>query len=322
MVDLPIEELPVDPTVAWVFPGQGAQHVGMGADLIDISDDARSVFSQADSALNMPISNLCFEGPEEELSRTINTQPAIVTHSIAALAAALETGWLSRRPSVVAGHSLGEYAALIVAGAIGFNDGLNLVRTRGDLMQKACDIEQGSMTAVLGLDEETIIPISKEHGVSICNVNAPGNITIGGPMASVVAAAEAATRSGATKVVPLTVSGAFHTPMMFTAAEGLAEILQDVEFQTPTTPIISNVTAKPIDNPSNFNDELVKQVTSAVRWADSIEEMQKAGITTLIEFGPGRVLSGLTRRINRELITMNIGAASDLKNDTAEEGRK
>jgi [acyl-carrier-protein] S-malonyltransferase len=312
MPDTPIDQLPVDPTVAWVFPGQGAQHVGMGADLADSSATARAVFTAADIALDLSLSHICFEGPEDELTRTVNTQPAIVTHSIAALSAALETDVIEARPAFVAGHSLGEYAALVAAGAIGFDEGVQLVRERGRLMQEACDAEPGTMAAVLGLEPDVLAPIAAEHGASLCNANAPGNITIGGTTAAVEAASAAATEAGAVKVVPLAVSGAFHTPLMQTAADGLRDALSGVEFKQPRTPIVSNVTATPLEDPTTFGTELVDQVTNPVMWAASVQCMQAAGVTTLIEFGPGRVLGGLARRIDRDLNTINIGTADDL----------
>jgi [acyl-carrier-protein] S-malonyltransferase len=320
MPDVPIGDLPIDPTVAWVFPGQGAQHVGMGADLADASPTARAVFTAADISLDMSLSHLCFEGPENELTRTINTQPAIVTHSIAALSAAIEADVITTRPAFVAGHSLGEYAALVAAGAVGFDDGVHLVRERGRLMQEACDAEPGTMAAILGLDEAVLTSIATAHGASICNANAPSNITIGGTVAAVEAASTAATEAGATRVVPLTVSGAFHTPLMQAAADGLRTALEGVEFQQPRTPIISNVTATPLEDPASFAGELVDQVTSAVRWAASVQRMQEAGVTTLIEFGPGRVLTGLARRIDRDLKTINIAEATDLTADSSEGG--
>ena len=312
MPDTPIQDLPLDPTVAWVFPGQGAQHVGMGADLADQSATARAVFTAADEALGIALSQICFEGPEDELTRTVNTQPAIVTHSVAALATAIETGAITSRPAFVAGHSLGEYAALIAAGAVGFDDGVRLVRERGRLMQEACDAEPGTMAAILGLDPAVLQPICDEHGASICNINAPGNITIGGTLAAVEAASAAASEAGATRVVPLTVSGAFHTPLMAGAAEGLRGALEGVSFADPRIPVISNVTATPMTDPGRFAAELVGQVTMPVLWADSVAAMQAAGVTTLIEFGPGRVLGGLARRIDRSLETRNIGTAEDL----------
>jgi [acyl-carrier-protein] S-malonyltransferase len=317
MPDTPIDDLPVDPAVAWVFPGQGAQQVGMGADLADHSATARAIFEAADIALGFTISRLCFEGPADELTRTINTQPAIVTHSIAALAVAVEAGAITSRPAFVAGHSLGEYAALIAAGAVGFGDGVRLVRERGRLMQDACDAVPSTMAAVLGLDEERLTEIALVHRAAICNVNAPGNITIGGKLDAVQAASDAAIEAGATRVVPLTVSGAFHTPLMQTAADGLRAALADLRFALPRTPVVSNVSAEPIKDPADIPDELVSQVTSPVLWARSVQYMRDAGVTTLIEFGPGRVLTGLARRIDRDLVTRNIGTVDDLTQGAA-----
>jgi [acyl-carrier-protein] S-malonyltransferase len=313
MADTPIGDLPVDPSVAWVFPGQGAQQVGMGQDLADVSATARAVFSAADMALDMSLSRLCFEGPEDELTRTVNTQPAIVTHSIAALSAAIERDVITARPAFVAGHSLGEHAALVAAGAVGFDVGVRLVRERGRLMQEACDAEAGTMAAVLGLEEEQVTAIALSHRAAVCNVNAPGNITIGGTVDAVAAASDAALEAGASRVVPLTVSGAFHTPLMQSAAEGLREALAGVTFVEPRTPVVSNVSAEPLAGPGAIPGELVSQVTSPVLWARSVQHMREAGVTTLIEFGPGRVLSGLARRIDRELQTINIGTAEDLE---------
>ena len=317
MPDTPIGDLPVDPAVAWVFPGQGAQQVGMGADLADHSATARAIFEAADIALGFTISRLCFEGPAAELTRTINTQPAIVTHSIAAFAVAVEAGAITSRPAFVAGHSLGEYAALIAAGAVGFGDGVRLVRERGRLMQDACDAVPSTMAAVLGLDEERLTEIALVHRAAICNVNAPGNITIGGKLDAVQAASDAAIEAGATRVVPLTVSGAFHTPLMQTAADGLRAALADLRFALPRTPVVSNVSAEPIKDPADIPDELVSQVTSPVLWARSVQYMRDAGVTTLIEFGPGRVLTGLARRIDRDLVTRNIGTVDDLTQGAA-----
>src|SRR5690606_26999907 len=202
----------------------------MGKDLADAHPAARAVFEAADAALGVPISRICFEGPEEELTRTVNTQPAIVTHSIAALAAALASGAVKERPALVAGHSLGEYAALIAASAVSFEDGVRLVRERGRLMQEACDREPSTMAAVLGVEPDALREICAQHGAHVCNINALGNITIGGTAAAVHAASEAATAAGASRVVPLTVSGAFHTPLMQSAADGMREILAGVAF--------------------------------------------------------------------------------------------
>ena len=314
MVDLAhLAALPVAPNVAWVFPGQGAQAVGMGQDLAAEHPAAREVFEAADAALGIPISTICFEGPAEELTRTVNTQPAIVTHSIAALAAAVASGLITHRPAFVAGHSLGEYAALIAAGAVSFDDGVRLVQERGRLMQEACDAEPSTMAAILGIEPDALAAVCAKAGAHICNINAPGNITIGGTAASVEAASAAATEDGASRVVPLTVSGAFHTPLMQSAADGMRAVLGGVAFNAPGVPVVSNVTAQPLTDGSAFAQELASQITSPVLWAASVGTMAAAGVTEVIEFGPGKVLTGLIRRIDRAVDCRNIGTAEEAR---------
>ncbi|GMU39870.1 MAG: malonyl CoA-acyl carrier protein transacylase [Chloroflexota bacterium] len=308
-----IASLPLAADTAWVFPGQGAQAVGMGQDLAQEIPAAREVFDAADAALGVAISRICFEGPEAELTRTVNTQPAIVTHSIAALVAALDAGTLTHRPAMVAGHSLGEYAALIVAGAVTFADGVRLVRERGRLMQEACDREPSTMAAVLGVEPDVLRAICDEHGAAICNINAPGNITIGGTTAAVEAASAAATAAGASRVVPLTVSGAFHTPLMQSAAEGMRGVLAGVAFRDPGIPVVSNVTAQPITTAAALPEELASQVTHPVLWVPSVQTMQAGGVSQVVEFGPGRVLTGLVRRIDRAIGIRNVSTAEEAR---------
>jgi [acyl-carrier-protein] S-malonyltransferase len=315
-------ELPTDVAAdtAWVFPGQGAQHVGMGRDLVEAVPVAATVFAVADEALGYPLSKICFEGPEDELTRTEHTQPALVVHAIAALASAIDLGVITTRPAFVAGHSLGEYAALIAAGAVSFADGVRLVRERGRLMQAACDAEAGTMAAVLGLEPDALEAITRAAGASICNINAPGNITIGGPVEAVGVASNAAMDAGATRVVPLSVAGAFHTPMMQSAEDGLRTVLADAAFADPQLPVISNVTAQPIEHATPLINELAEQVTSPVLWLDSVLAMQAAGVTNAIEFGPGRILGGLLRRIDRSLTSSNFGTTEDLDAALGEAG--
>ncbi|MDA1010266.1 MAG: ACP S-malonyltransferase [Chloroflexi bacterium] len=308
-----IAALPVAENVAWVFPGQGAQAVGMGQDLASEHPAARAIFDAADEALGLAISRICFEGPEDELVRTVNTQPAIVTHSIAALAAAIESGLVTHRPAMVAGHSLGEYAGLIAAGAVSFADGVRLVRERGRLMQEACDRQPSTMAAVLGVEPDALRQICATHGAHVCNINAPGNVTIGGTTDAVEAASAAATEAGASRVVPLSVSGAFHTPLMQSAADGMRAALAGVAFAAPAIPVISNVTTQPLTSAEALPDELVTQITSPVLWADSVGTMTAAGITEVIEFGPGKVLTGLVRRINRDVEGRNVGTAEEAR---------
>ncbi|MFN8639016.1 MAG: ACP S-malonyltransferase [Dehalococcoidia bacterium] len=306
-----IPELPPSTGTAWLFPGQGAQHVGMGKDLYERVPAARAVFEAADAALGFSLSTLCFEGPEADLVRTVNTQPALVTHAVAALVAAIEAGSITSAPQLVAGHSLGEYAALIASGATSFEDGVRLVRERGRLMQEACDAVPGTMAAVLGLEPEALAEICREHGAALCNINAPGNITIGGTLAAVEAATKAASEAGAARVVPLSVAGAFHTPLMERAAEGMRTVLASARFTAPRMPVVSNVTAQPLTDASAFARELVDQITSPVRWVDSVQTMVDAGVTSFIEFGPGKVLTGLVKRISKDATVRNVATTED-----------
>jgi [acyl-carrier-protein] S-malonyltransferase len=284
----------------------------MGRDLYERSSAARAVFDAADAALGFPMSRLCFEGPEDDLTRTVNTQPALVTHAIAALLAAIDAGSVTHAPAFTAGHSLGEYSALIAVGAVSFEDGVRLVRERGRLMQEACDAQPSTMAAVLGLEPDALAAIVSEHGAALCNINAPGNITIGGTVAAVEAASAAATAAGASRVVPLTVAGAFHTPLMQSAADGMREVLARTGFAAPRTPVVSNVTGQPIGDAADFAEELTSQITSPVRWVDSIQRMLDGGVSSFIEFGPGKVLTGLVRRIDREASLRNVESAADV----------
>ena len=244
--------------------------------------------------------------------RTVNTQPALVTHAIAALAGAIEAGVITSRPAFVAGHSLGEYAALVAAGSLTFETGVRLVRERGRLMQEACDLEPGTMAAVLGMEPEPLRAICAQHGAAVCNINAPGNITIGGTLSAVEAASKAATEAGASRVLPLSVSGAFHTPLMQSAADGMRAVLTATTFAAPHAAVISNVTAQPLTG-ADFATELTDQITSPVLWVDSVRAMRALGVTKVIEFGPGRVLTGLVKRIERDIEVRNIGTVEELQ---------
>lgn len=292
---------------AWLFPGQGSQHVGMGQALSEKSTAARDVFEKADAVLQRSLSDICFHGPEELLRQTINTQPAILTVSLACLAAAKEQGDLPDTPSFVAGHSLGEYTAAIAAGALSFEDGLRLVQERGRLMQAAGEENPGAMIAVLGLDEAAARELCAASGAQVCNVNAPGQVVVGGDNDAVARATEMARSYGARRVVPLSVSGAFHTDLMRAAAAGMAAALAGTAFRDPQVPIVANGTGMPVCDAAALREELSYQLTHAVLWQQSVEHMLAAGVGVFVEFGPGQVLSGLVKRAAPAAAVRNVG---------------
>lgn len=299
--------------VAWVFPGQGAQEVGMGRDVFDASPAARAVFERADQALGVQLSRLCFEGPDNDLRRTHNTQPAIVMVSIALLEAAREAGHslLQQRPDFVAGHSLGEYSALIASGALSFEDGLRLVRERGRLMQAAGEQNPGTLAAILGLDEAAVREVCDATGAEVCNLNGGGQIVVGGTRPAVADAMALSTERGA-KAIELNVSGAFHSSLMAPAVEGMRTAIGEATFHSPRVPVIANATATVLDTVQGVKDELVEQITTAVQWERTVQRMTEGGVTTIVEIGPGRVLSGMIKRIARGTKTANLNTASSL----------
>ena len=305
--------LPEEPSHSWIFPGQGAQAVGMAQDLAHTFGIAEQVFVEANAALGFDLAEICFNGPNETLSQTKFTQPALVAHSIAALLAAHDAGKITTRPAFTAGHSLGEYASLIVSGSISFADGIRLVQTRGQLMQEACDTEVGTMAAVLGLDISAIQELCDANSSDICNINAPGNVTIGGSEEAVNASMEAAAEAGAAKVVPLSVAGAFHTPLMQTAADRMAGIIETTVFADPLIPVISNVTTDSIVLGESIAAELLAQITAPVLWLDGINYMHSAGVRSLFEFGPGRVLTGAAKRTHSDFELNDIGTVEDIE---------
>jgi [acyl-carrier-protein] S-malonyltransferase len=299
---------------AWVFPGQGSQSVGMCRDLYDSVKSAREVFEQADEALGFPISRLCFAGPEEELRQTINAQPALVIAGYACLQAAREINSSKLpAPAFLAGHSLGEYTALAVAGVFDFTTAVRLARERGRLMHEAGQKRAGAMSAILGLDEVKLTEICQKTDVIMANINCPGQIVISGAKENVAKANEMATAAGASRTVLLQVSGAFHSPLMQPAAEGLTKYLDATTFKSPSIPVIGNVTALPLTTPEEVKTELKKQLLSPVLWQRSIEYMIQQGVTRFIEIGPGRVLTGLIKRINKEVATLNISDLASIK---------
>jgi [acyl-carrier-protein] S-malonyltransferase len=281
----------------------------MGRDLYQRYPAAREIFDRADATLGRSITALCFEAPAEELGRTANAQPAIFTTSVACLEAARAAGALPGPAAFVAGHSLGEYAALVAAGAMDFEDGLRVVERRGELTQAAADATPGRMAAVLGLDEATTEAVCNETGAELCNLNAPGQIVIGGPEAAVRRACEAATARGAKRAIVLDVNGAFHTSLMRGAAPGMTEALAAAKLRAPAIPYVPNDRAAALTDPAAIGDELVQQLSHPVRWVQCVEYMAAQGITTFVEIGPGRVLTGLIRRIARDAQLRNINSA-------------
>ena len=284
---------------AYVFPGQGSQWTGMGHDLYTNLPGARAVFEEADSVLGFPLSRLCFEGPEDVLRQTVNAQPAIMTVSIAYLRTSPQLKDRPR-PSFVAGHSLGEYTALVAASTLSFAEALRLARERGRLMQEAGNQTSGGMLAVIGLDEATVQSVCQATGMEIANINCPGQIAISGPSHVLEAATQLAKEKGAQRVVPLPVSGAFHSRLMKPAADGMAQAVSSLQFQDAVIPIVANTTAEPMTSGNSLKAELLNQLCHSVLWQKSVEWMIKEGAHEFVEIGPGQVLTGLIKRISKE----------------------
>jgi len=293
---------------AFLFPGQGSQSVGMGKVLHDNFTVARTVFEAADQALGFSISKLCFEGPDEELRKTFNTQPAILTVSIAALRVLEEAGV---KADITAGHSLGEYSALVAAGVLDFADAVRLVNKRGKFMQEAVPLGEGAMAAVLGIDRKKVVEIcaqiEKEQGaVQAVNFNCPGQIVIAGTTAAVEKAAEALKVAGAKRTIMLPVSAPFHSSLLQPAAERLAIELDKVEFHDPVIPVVANVNGQLSTSKDGIRELLVKQAANPVLWEDCVAAVAKFGATVSVEVGPGKVLTGFTKKIAPEIANLNV----------------
>ncbi len=286
----------------------------MGKDLYEQFPAARELYDRADELLGFPLSRLCFEGPEEELQRTENTQPAIAVTSLALLRVATDLQpALLERPAFVAGHSLGEYPALVAAGALAFDDAVRLLRTRGELMAAAGRERPGAMAAVIGLDESECEDVCRESGAEICTINAPGQIVVGGPRESVVRALDYARARGAKKVIPLNVSGAFHSSLMRPAAEGMVNPVATAAIAEPRAPVVANCTASAISEVTAIRNELVDQVHRPVQWARTVEFLGERGVGTFVEFGPGRVLSGIIKRMLRRVACITVNGADTVR---------
>ena len=307
-------------TIAFLFPGQGSQSVGMGFDLFQTFSEAKEVFEEADDSLGFPLSTLCFEGPEDQLRQTEFTQPAILTVSIAAARVLATKGVL---PAMAAGHSLGEYSAHVAAGTLSFADAVKAVRKRGRYMQQAVPSGQGAMAAILGLPVDRISDLCQQASdetdavVTPANMNAPGQTVISGTANAVERASELCREAGAKRTVPLPVSAPFHCKLMEPAAERLAADLEALVFNDSSFPVASNVDARLTTRRSDARDSLIRQVTGAVRWTECIARLQEAGAESYIEVGPGRVLTGLLRQIDRAMTAHNVEDSASLEKTLA-----
>ena len=293
-------------STAFVFPGQGSQAVGMGKDLYLNSASAREVFDEVDDVLQRSLSDIMFNGPSEDLTRTENAQPAILTASIAAWRTLEEATESVAVPDMTAGHSLGEYSALVVAGVLSVSDAVKLVCERGRLMQLACDERPGGMAALIGIDEVTVAEICRESGVDMSTVNTPEQIIIAGEHRGLAVALDMASARGAKKAIPLSVGGAFHSGLMSPAQSGLDDAIESVDFQDPLVPIIGNVDAKPLETADDVKYELRRQLTSCVQWNNGIRHMLDNGVDEFVEMGNGKILSGMIRRIERRTNVVNL----------------
>ena len=297
---------------AFLFPGQGSQSVGMGVDLYKASSLVKDVFEEVDDALGRKLSQIIFEGPEEELRKTVNAQPAIMTVSIASYRFAEDSLQQVPKPAFLAGHSLGEFTSLVASGVLDLSETARLVQKRGELMQKACELRPGAMAAVLGLDAVTLMEISSQTGTYVSNINTANQIVISGEKKQVAMALDMSMARGARKVIPLKVAGAFHSGLMEPAKEGLIKALAVMDFNEPMIPIVGNTNFQKLDTSEQVKNELVNQLCNCVNWKQSVDYMVDSGVSEFIEFGPGKALAAMVKRINSDCKVFSVDSVQSV----------